>query len=101
MDIKIIENFVDQEDADRLIEYIETNKLNKDKFVYGEYLKTVESQQAQSQMPEHFSITDHLEVKDLYVKYANKFIEECKIFFENSKGIGLYAQWLTLYEIVK
>ena len=33
MDIKIIENFVDQEDADRLIEYIETNKLNKDKFV--------------------------------------------------------------------
>lgn len=99
MDIKIIENFMDQEDADRLIKYIETNKLNKDKFVYTEYLKTVESQQAQSQVPEHFSINDHLEVKDLYIKYANKFIEECKIFFKNSKGIGLYAQWLTMYGI--
>jgi len=97
MDIKIIKNFVDKEDADRLIKYIETNKLNKDKFIYTEYLKTVESQQAQSQIPEQFSINDHPEVKDIYIKYAKRFIEECKVFFDNTEGIGLYAQWLTMY----
>ena len=99
MDIKIIKNFVDKEDADRLIKYIETNKLNKDKFIYTEYLKTVESQQAQSQIPEQFSINDHPEVKDIYIKYAKRFIEECKVFFDNTEGIGLYAQWLTMYGI--
>lgn len=99
MDIKIIENFVDQEDASLLIDYIETNKLNKDKFVYTEYLRTNESQQAQSQVPEKFSINDHLEVKPIYIKYAKKFIEECKDFFDNTEGIGLYAQWLTMYGI--
>ena len=99
MDIKIIENFVDPEDAARLINYIETNKHDTSKFIYGEYLKTEESQQAQSQLPESFSIKDHSEVKDLYVKYAKKFIEECKLFFDNTEGIGLYAQWLTMYGI--
>ena len=99
MDIKIIQDFVDQEDADSLIEYIETNKLNKDKFEYTEYLKTEESQQAQSQVPERFSIKDHAEVKDIYIKYAKKFIKESKIFFDNAENIGLYAQWLTMYGI--
>lgn len=99
MDIKIIENFIDQEDATRLIDYIEKNKLNKSKFVYYEYLKTEESQQAQSRVPEDFSINDHEEVKDIYIRYAKKFIEESKTFFKNSEGIGLFAQWLTMYGI--
>lgn len=99
MDIKIIENFVDQEDAERLINYIETNKYDTSKFIYGEYLKTEDSQYAQSGIPEDFSIDNHLEVKDIYVKYAKKFIEESKKFFKNSEEIGLYAQWLTMYGV--
>lgn len=93
--VKIIDNFISEEDAKVFYDYMTKNHKNRDKFpaTRGEIQKG--RYRYEANIPETVSISAHLEIKDLIKKYSDKVVEEFKLFF----GIEtLYPSgfWMTI-----
>ena len=96
--IKIIENFISEEDAEKFIKYINANYLNSKKFEVGQKALSLGNFRYQANIPEKHSLSDHTEVNDLIDKYSKKFLEECYKFFKDEFDIYMTAFWMTRFE---
>lgn len=95
--IKIIENFISQEDAEIFTNYINNNYLNNNKFKVGEKAFAAGNFRYQSNVPEEFSLSVHEEVSDLIKKYSDKFLKECYDFFKDGLDLYMAAFWMTKF----
>lgn len=93
--IYIIKDFITQEDASILIDYIQKNYLDDKKFYTPEKAKINNRFRYESHVPELHSFSNHTEVVDLLKKYSDKFLLECNNLFKD-KDLFLAAQWLTM-----
>ena len=96
--IKIIENFISEEDASLFIDYINLNYLNNDKFELGEKAFALGNFRYQANIPEKHSMSDHEEIDYLIKKYSAKFLDECYKFFEDDFELYMTAFWMTRFE---
>lgn len=96
--IKIIENFISEEDAKLFVDYINLNYLNNTKFEIGKRALALGNFRYQANIPETHSLSDHKEMQDLINKYSNKFLEECYGFFKDDFNIYTTAFWMTRFE---
>ena len=94
--VLVIKNFIDEEDADLLSDYIQKNCLDTKKFYMPQ--KAIDNNRIryESQIPERHEFSSHPEILHLFKKYSDKFLLECKNFFEDSDDLYLAAQWLTM-----
>ena len=93
--IYIIKDFITQEDANILIDYIQKNYLDDKKFYTPEKAKINNRFRYESHVPELHSFSNHTEVAELLKKYSDKFLLECNNLFKD-KDLFLAAQWLTM-----
>ena len=95
--IKVIENFISEEDANAFIEYINKNCLDTDKFAIG--VKALEDGniRCQANIPEVHSLDNHKEMHELMHKYSGKFLEECYKFFQDEFDLYTTAIWMTRF----
>jgi hypothetical protein len=93
--VYVIKDFITQEDADILIDYIQKNYLNDEKFYTPEKAKINNRFRYESHVPEIHSFANHTEIIDLLTKYSDKFLLECINLFKD-KDLFLTAQWLTM-----
>lgn len=93
--IYVIKDFIAQQDADILIDYIEKNYLNDEKFYIPEKAKVSGRFRYEAHVPELHSFSNHTEVTDLLTKYSDKFLLECTNLFKDN-NLFLAAQWLTM-----
>ena len=96
--IKIIENFISEEDAQEFINYINNNHLDNYKFTLGRKAAALGNLRYQANIPESFELSDHEEVLPLIKKYSSKFLEECKNFFNDDFDLYMTAFWMTRFE---
>jgi hypothetical protein len=96
--IKIIENFISEEDAKIFIDYINLNYLNSNKFEVGEKALALGNFRYQANIPEKHSLDDHKEINELIDKYSKKFLNECHDFFKDDFDIYMTAFWMTRFE---
>ena len=96
--IKLIENFISEEDANTFINYINMNYLDSSKFEVG--VKALEdgNMRSQANIPEKHSLDSHKEMHELMHKYSAKFLEECYKFFQDSFDIYTTAILMTRFE---
>jgi hypothetical protein len=87
MQLKIINNVINKEDASVLIEYVSNNLNDKKRFTTSTYYKDM----AETSVPDVHELYLHEEIFPMLKKYTNIFINECKIFFPNSEDAKLYA----------
>jgi uncharacterized pyridoxamine 5'-phosphate oxidase family protein len=94
--VRVIKNFIDEEDADLLSDYIQENCLDTKKFYIPQ--KAIDNNRIryESQIPEKHEFSSHPEILHLFKKYSDKFLLECKNFFEDSDDLYLAAQWLVM-----
>lgn len=93
--VKIIEDFISEEDAKVFIDYIDNNHKNRDKFpaTRGEIVNN--RYRYEANIPETTPLVNHLEMKDLIKKYSDKVIDDFKLFF-NDENLYPAAFWMTL-----
>ena len=93
--IKIIEDFISNEDANKFIEYINLNQNNKEKFplTRGEF--EFGRLSIQANIPESVSLSEHSEILDLIKKYSDKTLTEFKNFFKED-DLYISAFWMVL-----
>ena len=93
--IKIIEDFISNEDANKFIEYINLNQNNKEKFplTRGEF--ELGRLSIQANIPESVSLSEHSEILDLIKKYSDKTLTEFKNFFKED-DLYISAFWMVL-----
>jgi hypothetical protein len=94
--VKVISNFVDQEDADTLVNYIEDNHLDSKRFLRAQKAVDANRIRYESHIPEKHEFSSHPDIIHLLKKYADKFLLECKDFFKDEDTLYLGAQWLTM-----
>jgi hypothetical protein len=94
--IKVVNDFIDKNDCDILVEYINNNYLDKNKFYMPE--KAIENNRFryESNVPETHRLSDHKEISSILNLYSDKFISECKSFFQDEGPLYLASQWLTM-----
>ncbi len=96
--IKIIENFISEDDANKFIDYINNNYLDSSKFAIGKKALSLGNFRYQANIPESHSLLDHNEVIELIKKYSKKFLNECNLFFKDNVDICTSAFWMTRFE---
>lgn len=96
--IKIIENFISEEDANLFIDYINLNYLDEKKFTIGKRALSLGNFRYQANIPESHSLDDHKEMRTLINKYSDKFLNECKSFFKDEFDLYMAAFWMTRFE---
>jgi hypothetical protein len=96
--IKIIENFISQEDADEFISYINNNYLDNYKFSIGKRSLEDKTYRYQANIPEDYQISDHKEMIPLIKKYSDKFLIECKDFFKDDFDLYQASFWMVRVE---
>jgi len=96
--IKLIENFISEEDAKTFIDYINLNYLDSSKFEVGVKALQDGNMRSQANIPEKHSLDNHKEMNELMHKYSAKFLEECHIFFQDNFEIYTTAIWMTRFE---
>jgi predicted 2-oxoglutarate/Fe(II)-dependent dioxygenase YbiX len=95
--ISILKNFITQEDADIIINYIDNNYLNSEKFYTTERAKKNNRFKYEAHIQEVHKFSDHEEILPLLNKYSDKFLLECNSFFKDEEEIYLAAHWLTMF----
>jgi hypothetical protein len=94
--VKVISNFVEQEDADILVNYIQENHLDDKRFLRAQKAVDTNRIRYESHIPEKHEFSSHPDIIHLLKKYSDKFLFECKDFFKDEEDLYLGAQWLTM-----
>jgi aspartyl/asparaginyl beta-hydroxylase (cupin superfamily) len=94
--VKLIRDFVSQEDSDILIDYIQKNYLDDKRFYTPKKTQMKKKFRYESHVPEMHTFSSHPEIIDILKKYSDKFLFECRNFFKDKEDIYLTAQWLTM-----
>lgn len=92
--IKIIEDFIEEKDADAFFSYINDNKLNTEKFPLTRGKRDFNRDSYQANIPETVNLSMHEEIKDLMIKYSEKVLNEFKLFFADEE-LYTSAFWMT------
>jgi len=89
--VKEFENFIAPDDIKRLVDYINANKDDRTKF-----RKALRKDRWDSEVPEMFQISQHLEIKDILKKLYEKFVSTSKDFYKIEEDIYPYAIWMAV-----
>lgn len=89
--IKEIENFISEDDCFDIVNYINNNKNDKNKF-----RKNYKKDRYDSQPQKNHDINQHMEILPILIRYHKKFLIECSRFFNIKEEIYPYELWLSL-----
>lgn len=92
MDIKVIDNFISEEDSQAVRKYILDNENDKSRFdhavVPGKY-------RIRSHVPEIHSLESHAEILPVIKKYGQKFVEATKDLFNDDQDLFVTSFFFT------
>jgi len=94
-DVKIIENFVDEEDIIFFTKYINDNYMDQNKFKHRTGVAFNKGLAARAIFPDEKPASMFKELENIINKYSNKFIKECKKFFLDDREILFYGVSIT------
>ena len=86
-DVKIINNFLDEEDIVFLTKYIDKNYLDTEKFRQRTGIAFGKGLAFRAVFPDEKPASMFKELETVLNKYSYKFIEECKLFFPDQGDI--------------
>ncbi len=94
-DVKIINNFIDEEDIIFFTNYIDKNYLDTEKFRHRTGVAFGKGLAARAVFPDEKPASMFKELEEILNKYSHKFIEECKAFFSDQRDLFFYGASVT------